>query len=313
MEHSDRASTFLVFASQFKAIVRATRPKQWTKNLLVFLAMFFTINEAWNPQVLSETADVMASSFLALVVFSALSGAIYILNDICDIEQDREHPQKRFRPIASGQLSIAVGWWVAISLAALALGGAFLVEPLFGLVSVAYVGTMVAYSFVLKNIILLDVFAISTGFVLRVVAGAAVLEVPVSPWLYICTGLGALFIALSNRRGELASAGDRATAQRGTLEQYTLGFLDQLIGVVATSVVLTYSLYTFTAPNLPENHSMMLTIPFVVYGLFRYLYLVHAKHLGESPEDIFIGDAPLITSIVLWLAASATVLVVFRG
>ena len=172
---------------------------------------------------------------------------------------------------------------------------------------------MMVYTTALKRLILLDVFAISAGFVLRAVAGAAVLQVPISPWLYICTGLGALFIALAKRRSELVSAGEHAGSQRDTLEWYTPSLLDQLMVVVATSVMLTYSLYSFTAGSLPENHAMMFTIPFVVYGVFRYLYLVHVKNLGESPEDILITDLPLIATIVLWLATAATILVIFRG
>ena len=158
-----------------------------------------------------------------------------------------------------------------------------------------------------------DVFAISAGFVFRAVAGAAVLQVPISPWLYICTGLGALFIALSKRRCELTLAGDAAASRRDTLDWYTQSLLDQLIAVVATSVVLTYGLYTFTAENLPDNHSMMVTIPFVVYAIFRYMYLVHTRHLGENPEDIVLTDVPLMITIVLWLATAAAILVVYRG
>ncbi|MDP6421661.1 MAG: decaprenyl-phosphate phosphoribosyltransferase, partial [SAR202 cluster bacterium] len=179
-------------------------------------------------------------------------------------------------------------------------------------VSVGYVLTTLAYSFALKSVILVDVFAIAAGFVLRVVAGAAVLSVPISPWLYLCTGLAALYIALSKRRSELASAGDSAPDQRDILGRYTLGLLDQLSGVVATSAMISYSLYTFTAPNLPDNHAMMLTIPFVGYGLFRYMYLVHSRNLGENPEDIILTDYPMMASIVLWVATAAWVLVAFR-
>ncbi len=192
------------------------------------------------------------------------------------------------------------------------IGSAFVLEPLFGVTSVAYAGTMVSYTFLLKRLILIDVFAISAGFVLRAVAGATVLQVPISPWLYICTGLGALFIALSKRRSELAVAGDAAAGQRDTLHWYTQSLLDQLITVVATSVVLAYSLYTFTAENLPDNHSMMLTIPFVVYAIFRYMYLVHSRHLGENPEDIIITDVPLIATVLAWLATAGTILVIYR-
>ena len=186
-----------------------------------------------------------------------------------------------------------------------------MLEPDFGWVSSGYLLLMLTYSTMLKRLAVLDVLTISAGFVLRSVAGAAVLQVPISPWLYICTGLGALFIALAKRRSELARAGERAPSQRDTLEWYTTGLLDQLTAVVATSVVIAYSFYTFTAPNLPDNHIMMLTIPFVVYGLFRYMFLVHTHNMGENPEDILITDVPLIACIALWLVTAAAVLIVW--
>ena len=313
MEFARGASIVPVLVNLSAAVVRTVRPRQWTKNLIIYLALFFTVNEAWDPLDPGELWSLATKTTLAFLVFCALSGAIYIVNDIVDIERDRKHPRKRLRPIASGQLPIPLAWSAGFALVTVGLVSAFLLEPLFGGVSLVYVATMVAYSLLLKELILLDVFAISAGFVLRAVAGAAVLSLPISPWLFICTGLGALFLALAKRRGELAQAGDAAASQRGTLEIYSPEVLNQFIGVVATSVLIAYSLYTFTAPNLPENHSMMLTIPFVVYGLFRYMYLVHRKGLGENPEDIVITDAPLMATIVLWLATAAAILVVFRG
>ena len=293
--------------------VRATRPKQWTKNLIVFLALLFTLNEAWDPNDVSGLLSLATRTTLAFVIFSALSSAVYLVNDIFDLESDRSHPKKRFRPAASGQLPISVAWVGAAVLAAAALSSAFLLEPVFGAISTVYLAAMVAYTLAIKRLIILDVFAISLGFILRTVAGAVVLGVPISPWLYICTGLGSLFIALAKRRSELSLAGENAQSQRGALRDYTLPVLDQLISVVATSTALAYALYTFTAPNLPENHAMMLTIPFVVYGLFRYIYLMHTKELGENPEDIIISDAPLLIAVVLWLATAAVILGLLRG
>ena len=313
MEQSKAVSRELTWLSVTRVLVQATRPKQWTKNLLIYLPLFFTINEAWNPEDMGDMSSLIGRTTLGFVIFSALSGAIYLANDIFDIQRDRQHPKKRLRPIASGQLAIPVAWVASAILTVIGLSAGFVLEPLFGAMCLAYVGTMVVYTLMLKRLILLDVFAISTGFVLRAVAGAAVLEVPISPWLYICTGMGALFIALAKRRGELALAGDHAGSQRDTLEWYTPGVLDHFMAVVATSALLSYSLYTFTASNLPENHTMMLTIPFVAYGLFRYIYLVYTKGLGETPEEILITDLPLIISIVLWLATAATILVMFRG
>ena len=295
-----------------KALILATRPRQWTKNLLVYFAFFFTINERWDLEDFNSLSLLFGEVTAAFVIFSALSGAIYLINDVIDVEKDRQHPRKSQRAIPSGQLGVS---FALVSAAALSIAGlslAFLVEPAFGVVSLIYLVLMVLYTLVLKQVVLLDVFSISAGFVLRAVAGAAVIDVPISPWLYICTGLGALFIALGKRRDELALAGENAASQRGTLEWYTPRLLDQLIAVVAPSTLLAYILYTSTADNLPDNHAMMLTIPFVVYGLFRYLFLLHSKNMGENPEEVLLTDVPLITSILLWMITAASVLLVFR-
>ena len=312
MEYSKRQPLHLGLLGAAKPLLLSTRPKQWTKNLIIYFALFFTINEAWDLDDLGAMATLFGKSTMAFVLFSALSGAVYLVNDVFDVDRDRQHPRKRFRPIPSGQLSVSAAWTAAATLAITAMSLSFVLEPIFALVSLIYLGTMVAYTLLLKRIVLLDVFSISAGFVLRAAAGAAVLQVPISPWLYICTGLGALFIALAKRRSELALAGDQAGKQRDSLERYTPAFLDQLIAVMAPSTLLAYTLYTFTAANLPDNHAMMLTIPFVAYGLFRYMYLVHVEKRGENPEDIVLSDVPLIVCMVLWLAAAASVLVVFR-
>ena len=313
MEYPRRVASLPALVQTAGALIVSTRPKQWTKNLLIYLALFFTIEEAWSPQDIELVLRLAVRTALAFAIFSALSGAIYLVNDIFDLQRDRQHPIKRNRPIASGRLPITTAGVTALVLGTAGISAAFVLEGLFGVAALAYVATMVAYTLVLKRVVLLDVFAISAGFVVRAVAGAAVIQVPISPWLYICTGVGALFIALAKRRSELAQAGQSAATQRETLRWYSQALLDQFITVIATSVVMAYSLYTFTAANLPENHSMMLTIPFVVYGLFRYMHLVHAKNLGENPEDIVISDVPLIVSIVLWLATSAAILITFRG
>ena len=296
-----------------KAIILSTRPKQWTKNLIVYFAMFFTIGEAWELGDAASVLSVLGKTTACFAIFSVITGAVYLVNDIFDVEQDRRHPRKRYRPIASRQVSTYAASMTTLGLAAVGLGTAFAMEPLLGWVCVGYLALMLSYTAVFKMLVILDVFSISAGFVLRAVAGAVVLSVPISPWLYICTGMGALLIALAKRRSELASAGQEAAGQRDTLKTYTSRLLDQLIAIVAPSTLLAYTLYTFTAPNLPDNHAMLLTIPFVVYGLFRYIYLVHTRNLGENPEDILISDAPLLASIGLWLAAAATILVVFRG
>ncbi len=293
------------------ALVVATRPRQWTKNLLVYFALFFTAQATWDLAEPGRALELFGKTTLAFLLFSMLSGAVYLVNDIFDVDRDRLHPKKRSRPIPSGALSVPIAWSSAAILAAVAIGFAVVLEPQFGWVAIGYLATMLAYSTLLKRLVIVDVFAISVGFVLRAVGGAAVLQVPVSPWLYICTGLGALFMALSKRRSEIEAAGDAAGLQRETLQWYTKPLLDQFIAIVAPSTLVAYTLYTFTAPNLPENHAMMLTIPFVGYGLFRYLYLVHVRNLGESPEDIFVTDVPLIVCVAFWLSTAATVLMVW--
>ena len=311
MEFSKNQSVLPALLALSRALVISTRPKQWTKNLLIFFALFFTANEAWELSEPTTGLSQLGKTTLAFLLFSALSSAVYLTNDVIDLQRDRLHPRKRYRPIASGLLPVPVAWSAAAVLTALSLSLSFLLEPLFGWVAVGYLALMVGYTLALKQLVLLDIFSISGGFVLRAVAGAAVLQVPVSPWLYTCTGLGALLIALGKRRSELSLAGEAAGRQRGTLEWYTTSLLDQFIAVVAPSTLLAYTLYTFTAPNLPDNHAMMLTIPFVVYGLFRYMFLVHTRNLGETPEDIVMTDRPIVVSIVLWLATAAAILVVF--
>ena len=313
MTYSQGALHVSTAGELFRSLLMSVRPKQWTKNLLVYLAVFFTINETWDPGDFGDMVGVVGKATLALVIFSVLSGAAYLVNDIVDVDWDRRHPRKRMRPIASGRLPIPVARFAAAVLAAGGLAGAFALGPLFGWISGGYVAIMLAYSLVLKRVVLADVAVISTGFVLRAVAGAAVLDVPISSWLYICTGAGALFIALSKRHAELATAGDLAADQRSTLARYTPRLLDRLIIVTAVASAASYILYTLTASNLPDNHSMLLTAPFVLLGLGRYVYLVKRKHQGETPEEVLISDAPLIAAIVCWLAMTATVLVVFRG
>ena len=313
MIYSQGASPVSTAGEMFRSLLMSARPKQWTKNLLVYLAVFFTINEAWDPGDFVELVSVVGRATLALIIFSVLSGAAYLVNDIVDVEWDRRHPRKRLRPIASGRLPIPVARYAAAVLAAGGLAGAFALGPLFGWISGGYVAVMLAYSLVLKQVVLTDVAVISAGFVLRAVAGAAVLDVPISSWLYICTGAGALFIALSKRHGELATAGELAADQRSTLARYTPGLLDRLITVTAVASAAAYILYTLTASNLPDNHAMLLTAPFVLLGLGRYVYLVKRKHEGEAPEELLISDVPLIAAVVCWLAVTSTVLVVFRG
>lgn len=295
------------------AFILSMRPKQWTKNLLIFMALFFTIDQVWEPGEIEAGLRLLAKAGIAFVIFCLISGVTYVVNDVLDRENDRIHPTKRLRPIASGNLPILAALAVSSAIGILAVAASYVLEPVFGLVATLYLAALLLYSLVLKRIALVDVLSISSGFILRAVAGAAVLQLPISPWLYICTGFGALFVALAKRRSELASAGKQASKQRDSLGEYTLPLLDQLIAVVTPAAIVSYTLYTVTADNLPDNYAMLLTVPFVVYGLFRYLFIVQRHGLGETPEDILFSDAPLIIAIVLWLATAAGVLIAFRG
>ena len=296
-----------------KALLLAARPRQWTKNLLIYVPLFFTAGDVWGLSDAAGALSLLGKATLAVILFSLVSSGQYMVNDVIDANEDRRHPRKRLRPVASGALAPAVALAVGGLLAVGGTAAAFVIEPAFGWVTAIYLVTAAAYSFALKRVALLDVFVIGAGFVLRTVAGAAVLGVPVSPWLYTCAGLGALFVALSKRRSELSNAGDRAPEQREALDLYSVPLLDQLIGVSATAALLTYVLYTFTAPNLPEDHSMMLTAPFAVYILFRYIYLVQRRGLGENPEEVFTSDVPIMVAVALWLLTALAVLLRAAG
>ena len=297
-----------------KELMVAARPKQWAKNVIIYFAFFFTINQRWEPGQLGEILDLLGLTTAAFLLFCALSGATYLLNDVADAPLDCNHPRKRHRPIAAGRLSPQVATTAA---GALAVGGlvlSFLLHPWFGVVALAYVLLTGTYSFALKRLAIIDVLALSGGYLLRAVAGAVVIEVPISPWLYVVTGLGALLIGFGKRRNELVLAGANGPAaqQREVLQEYSVRLLDQLIAMVAPATLIAYILYTFTAEGLPEDHTMMFTIPFVLYGLFRYLYLMYHRNLGESPDEVLLTDAPLIATVILWLITAISILAVAR-
>ncbi len=279
--------------SQLRALLAALRPKQWTKNAFLFAALVF------DRQLTHPTAFIRTLAGFAL--FCALSGAVYLFNDLVDLEADRRHPQKRHRPLPSGALSIRVaqGALLVLLVGALALAGRL--GRAFFLVALGYLGLNLAYSFWLKHVPLVDVLAIAAGFVLRVQAGVVLIRVErFSPWLYVVTTLLALFLGFGKRRAELSLLAEQAGAHRRVLDGYTLPFLDQLLTITSATTIMAYSLYTFSAPNLPPNHAMMLTIPFVAYGIFRYLYLVQVEHQGGAPEEALLTDRPLQVTIVLW-------------
>ncbi len=293
-------------------LLKTMRPRQWIKNLLVFLPLVFTIRQYWKP-FSAEMYVYFAKATAAFVLFCAFSAVIYLVNDVVDIEKDRAHPTKRYRPLASGALSRnqAIGAVVVLLLVATPLS--FLLDFWFGVAAIGYTAMMLCYSFVLKNIVIIDVFTLAAGFVLRVVAGALAIHVPPSPWLFVLTMLVALFVGFSKRRHELVLLEGNATNHRLTLKEYTPEVLDEMIAVTTASAVMTYSLYTFSAENLPKAHQMMLTIPFLIYIVFRLLYLVHVKNEGGSPEELVLRDRPLFSAIILWGIAVVGILYFFGG
>lgn len=311
-----------------KLILKEMRPRQWPKNAFVFLPLIFTVRQYWRP--FSPTMwEFLALTLGAFLVFCFASGFVYFVNDLVDVDKDRAHPRKKDRPIASGALPesvarVSIGVLLLITLAgAVALdlfsqtfpypsGAPIFPFPFaFTVVTIVYLVLQVAYSFWLKHIVIVDVFCIAAGFVLRTVAGAAIIQVPISPWLYMLTTMLSLFIGFAKRRNELVILEADAKNHRAILEEYSAELLDQMIAVTLACTVIAYSLYTFTAENLPTNRSMMLTIPFVLYGIFRYLYLIHIKNEGGSPEEALLGDRPLLISVVLWGAAVVAILYAF--
>jgi 4-hydroxybenzoate polyprenyltransferase len=284
------------------SLVLSLRPSQWTKNLIIFLPLMFS-------QRLLDGVAVL-HSVAAFVIFCALSGVVYLVNDIADRETDRQHPVKRHRPIASGALPVgtALGWAVAIG--GVALAAAFWLRPLFGVVAAAYVALLSLYSGQLKHIVILDVLTIAIGFVLRAAGGAVALAVPISHWLYVLTILLALFLALSKRRHELVLLADGATSHRRILEEYSPYLLDQMIAVVTASTIVAYAFYTVSPETVQKfgTDRLILTLPFPLYGIFRYLYLVHLKEGGGSPSDMLLTDRPLLLCVGLWAAAVAVII-----
>ena len=277
----------------FSALLKTMRPRQWTKNIFIFAALIF------DKQLF--VVDSFLRTFVGVVLFCLISSCVYILNDIVDVEADRKHPEKKKRPIPSGKLPISAAWISVIALVTIVVIASYFLDIEFMAVVIGYFLLNVAYSFWLKHIPILDVLIIAAGFVLRVHAGVTLIEVErFSPWLYVLMTLLSLFLGFGKRRAELALLAHGAGSHRKVLDGYTLPLLDQYIMIVSGTTIVAYSLYTFSAPNLPENHSMMLTIPFVVYTIFRYLYLIQVKHAGGAPEEILLSDRPFQIAMTLW-------------
>lgn len=274
-------------------LIKSMRPRQWPKNGFVFVALLFDGKLFHLPSVLAALG--------AFVLLCLMSGAVYLMNDLVDIESDRQHPIKKNRPLPSGQVSPGLAAVVAGLSAVISLVAGYFLSIELAVILLLYLLTQVAYTFKLKHVVLIDVLTIAAGFVLRIAAGVAVIEVErFSPWLYVFGGFLALFMALGKRRAELILLGGSASNHRAILEDYNLDLIDRLQSIVTTSAVVAYSLYTFLAEGLPENHAMMLTIPFVLYGIFRYLYLIHIRDEGGAPEDILLRDRPMQITLLLY-------------
>jgi len=281
-------------------LLASARPKQWIKNVILFGPLVFA-HDLLAPLQL-------ALAFGAFLAFCLVSSATYVINDLLDVANDRLHPIKRFRPLACGQISAgqAIGWAAVLTIAGLAMG--FGTGMTVGLAVAGYMVLMLGYSISLKHLVIIDVFAIAGGFMLRAVTGALAIHVIISPWLYVCTLLLALFLGFSKRYNELMVLQNAAANHRRSLGDYSPELLEQMTSILIASLVMAYSLYTFSADSLPANHSMMLTIPFVLYGIFRYQFLVHHKHLGGAPEQVLLRDVPLMVDVLLWGATSILVL-----
>jgi len=285
-----------------RALIEALRPRQWLKNGIVFAGLIFSQNAADLRMLLIAVG--------AFALFCALSSSVYLINDIGDVERDRRHPAKRLRPLASGRLATGAAWAAVPLLAALGLGLSFALRWEFGLLALAYYALNIGYTYSFKHVAIVDVMAIAVGFVIRAAAGAAAIGVEISPWLLVCTIFLALFLALSKRRHELLVLETGAADHRASLTHYSPYLLDQMIAVVTASTVISYCLYTMWAETVTKfgTHNLVYTTPFVIFGVFRYLYLVHQREEGGAPEKIPLSDGPMLVNLALWLATVALVL-----
>jgi 4-hydroxybenzoate polyprenyltransferase len=281
------------FLSQMRLLAKTMRPKQWTKNVFVWAALVFDGK--------LFRLDPFVSTLITFALFCLVSSIVYIINDLVDVEKDRQHPEKRNRPLASGALSPRIAAAAAIIMLLITIPPALQLGIGLALTLYGYLALMIVYSLWLKNLVIVDVLAIAAGFVLRVAAGVVVVDAErFSPWIYVCMVLLALFLGLGKRRQEIVLLGDNAGHTRTILQEYNLRFVDEMLGLVSSTTVMAYSLYTFSAPNLPPNHLMMLTIPFVLYGLFRYLYLIHVKGETDPPDVVVLKDRALQIDVLLF-------------
>jgi 4-hydroxybenzoate polyprenyltransferase len=287
-----------------RLLLRTMRPKQWTKNIFVWAALLF-------DQKLLQPGPFLRT-LVVFLLFCLISSAVYIINDLVDIEKDRQHPSKRNRPLASGALNPRFALAAAVVIILLSLPVALWLGMSVTAILYGYLILMIAYSFWLKNIVIVDVLTIAAGFVLRVAAGVVVIEAArFSPWIYVCMALLALFLGIGKRRQEIVLMQNGSADTRAILQEYNVSFLDEMLALVSSTTVMAYSLYTFSAPNVPANHTLMLTIPFVLYGLFRYLYLIHVRGETEPPDVVAFKDRALLLDVVLFALVAFLVFYVF--
>jgi 4-hydroxybenzoate polyprenyltransferase len=293
-----------MFFKEIHALFLTMRPRQWLKNGFLFTGLIFD-QQLLNPDAFLHTA----AGFL---LFCLVSGSVYILNDLKDLEADRSHPKKRLRPLAAGKLSFSFARKAVILILLVTFPLGYLLSPSFAIISAVYFGLNLAYTQWFKHVPVLDVLVLASFYVIRVGAGVILIQVSrFSPWLYVFTTFLALFLGVGKRRAELNLLEEEADTHRKVLAGYTLPLLDQLITIVSSMTIITYSLYTFSAPNLPENHTMMLTIPFVIFGMFRYLYLLQVNHSGGAPEEVLLSDRPLQGAIMGWVVAILLIFYLF--
>ena len=294
--------------SAFSAFMRSLRPKQWIKNLILYAGWLFSLGE--RTFSLQRELMLFGQVTYGFVAFCLLSSAIYLLNDIIDRDADREHPAKRNRPIASGALSLSFAGLASFLLFAGGTSLAFLFNAYFGALAAVYFVMFVFYSLIFKRIIILDSMVIATGFVLRAIAGAVIVSVGISVWLIVCTIFLALFLGFAKRRSELVTLQSDAAVHRRILAQYSLGLLDLLLGICCTLAVISYSLYSITRhAQSTLGPDVLITLPFVFFGVFRYLYLVVQENRGSDPASVLLSDPPLLVTVILWITISAVLLV----
>ncbi len=291
--------------TNLRGLWKTMRPRQWSKNVIVFAALVFD-GKLFVPELFAKT-------LLIFIAFALLSSAVYIMNDLVDIEKDRQHPRKRLRPLPSGRLDPRFAAVAAVVLAVLAIAGAFWINVLAGVVLIAYLAQNIAYSYWLKNVVIIDVMVLSLGFLLRVVAGVVVVNVTnFSPWLYICVTLLALFLGFGKRRHEIVLLEGDAGNHRASLSEYNLPLLDQIITIITASTLICYTFYSFDASTALAHNKMLLTVPFVFYFIARYLYLVQVKRLGGAPDELIMEDKPLLINTILWAVAVVAIIYFWR-